>query len=94
MNAEVEKMALPDRIRRGNDILWKVWLDAQQVADDQEAWSRTMSTLDRGIKKVQGLVTQAQLEGFTQCLYGDTYLRCVKEDKICFGCTYIPDKNK
>jgi hypothetical protein len=88
MNTEVEKMALPDRIRRGNDILWSIWLDAQKVADDTEAWSKVMDTLERGAKKVQGLVRQAQFEGYTQCLYSDGYLHCVEENKICFGCTY------
>jgi hypothetical protein len=94
MNTEkidITKLPLPERIRRGNEICWRLWLKAQQNADYPILWGKCMDNLTAAVNKLQGLVTQANLEGYYDCPFGREYERCIADDTfICFGCPYRP----
>ncbi len=90
MVTEVKSMTLLERIRQGNDILWSIWLDAQNVADDKPRWSKAMNTLERGVSNLQYLVFQARNEGYNECCYGEEKYLCLEREKICFACTFNP----
>jgi hypothetical protein len=86
----VESLTLIERIKRGNDILWGIWLEAVKVADNKEKWLKVTDPLDRGIKKLQGFAHQARLEGYNECCFGNEKYKCLEQEKICFACTFHP----
>ena len=65
----LEVLALCDRIRLGNEKLFKVLRQIREIADDKEEWSRQMDQWKEAQEKLHSLNLELQAKGFHDCLY-------------------------
>jgi len=64
-----EVLVLRDRVKRGNDVLFKAWLQIRELAHDSEEWSRQMELWHQAGKKLSLLCTELKLRDYCDCLY-------------------------
>ena len=87
-----EVLALRDRIKVGNDKLFKAWLQIRELADDKEEWSRQMDRWNEAQDKLHVLCLELKAKGYVDCLYienGTKMRRCL-DNPDGFWCQVCP----
>lgn len=65
----LEVLALCDRVRLGNEKLFKAWQKIRELAEDKEEWSRQMDRWNEAQEKLHYLCLELKAKGFHDCLY-------------------------
>ena len=86
-----EVLVLRDRVKSGNDKLFKVWLQIRELADKEE-WSRQMDRWNEAQEKLHSLCQELKLKGYTDCLYleNDKKMRRCLDNRDGFWCQVCP----
>lgn len=85
-----------DRVKLGNEKLFRAWLQIRELAYDSEEWSRQMGRFSEATKKLRGLCAELKLKGYDDCLYMENG----KKTKSClsnpdgFWCQACPSSRK
>lgn len=66
-----EVVSLRDRIVKGNDKLFKAWLQIKELANDRDEWDRQMDLWNEAQRKLSLLCSELKLRGYEDCLYID-----------------------
>lgn len=72
--------ALKDRVRQGNDKLFRAWLQIRELVDDKDEWSRQMNRWQEATEKLHNRCQELKLKGYTDYLYlenGKKVKRCL-----------------
>ncbi len=81
-----ELLALRDRVKLGNNKLFKAWLQIREIAHDSEEWARQMELWHQAAEKLSLLCSELKLKGYTDCLYIKYYEGLtLEEEQAIFG---------
>ena len=75
-----EVLTLRDRVKLGNDKLFRAWLQIRELAHDQEEWPRQMDQWHEAQGKLHLLCLELKARGYKDCLYiegGKKTKRCL-----------------
>jgi hypothetical protein len=83
-----EVLALADRLKNGNTKIWDVYNAAINIGidtpDGKERFDSEMNRVTVAVRKMDLLRLEAQVKGFTECLY--TMPICTQKNMWCWGC--------
>jgi hypothetical protein len=87
-----EVLALRDRVKKGNNKLFKAWLQIRELVGDKEEWSRQMDRWQEATEELQSLCQELKLKGYNDCLYleGDKKTRSCLDNPDGFWCQVCP----
>lgn len=80
-----EVLALRDRVKLGNDKLFKAWLQIRELAHDSESWNYEMDRFSEAAERLRGLCRELKDQGYRDCLY-------LENGKKTRGCLQNPDQ--
>ena len=79
-----EVLALKDRVKKGNNVLWFAWRQIRDIKDPEEK-EALFKEWDKKVNFLNALCLELQVKGYNDCLYID------ENGKKKVKCLYNPD---